>query len=352
MPSQRGVSVAVTGLIANESPAPGVGIARSLRARAFSGRITGLLYDALEAGAFLEGLLDHTYIIPYPSEGGEDFFQRLLYIREHSGLDVLIPTLDAELLPLIRLARRLARAGVRTFLPTAEQFQLRGKDRLYDLKTRHGLPVPRARALYDAGAVWKLRGEFEFPLFVKGVFYEAYRAAGEAEALAHFQKLQARWGLPVVIQEAVDGEEYDVAALGDGRGGTVGAVAMRKMQLSDKGKAWAGVTVADERLIKLCRRTIAALKWRGPLELEVIKARRDGTYHILEINPRFPAWVFLAQGAGQNLPHACLRLALGEKASPMSSYQAGIMFVRAAQDIVCPVSRLERISVQGEWHAS
>ncbi len=338
--------VGVTGMIAGESPAPGVAVIRSLRAASrFSGRVIGLAYDALEAGNFLQGVADEVFLIPYPSQGNEDFFQRLLQIKRHSGLDVLIPTLDAELPLVIKMSQWLREKGIATFLPTAEQFNLRAKDRLYAMAAQHGLPVPRSRCVFDAAGILNIGLEFRFPIVVKGIFYEAYLAHNPEEALAHFQKVQAKWGLPVIVQAYIQGDEYDVAALGDGRGGVIGAVPMRKTVLSEKGKAWAGVTVADDRLLALTRQAIEALEWRGPLELEIIKS--CDRYYIIEINPRFPAWIYLAQGAGQNLPHACLELAQGRKIEPLPPYQSGVAFIRAAMDHVISVSQLEGMTIRG-----
>lgn len=338
--------VGVTGMIAGESPAPGVAVIRSLRADPrFRGRIVGLAYDALEAGNFLQGVADEVFLIPYPSQGNEDFFQRLLQIKRLSGLDVLIPTLDSELPLVIKMSRWLKDKGIATFLPTAEQLQLRAKDRLSAMASQHGLPVPRSRCVFDAAGILNIGSEFRFPLFVKGIFYEAYLAHSAEEALHYFQKVQAQWGLPVIVQAQIQGDEYDVAALGDGRGGIVGAVPMRKTVLSEKGKAWAGVTVADDRLLEITRRTVEALEWRGPLELEIMKSRDQ--YYILEINPRFPAWIFLAQGAGQNLPYACLELAQGKKVKPFAPHRAGVAFIRAALDHVIPVAQLEGMAMRG-----
>jgi len=337
--------VAVTGMIAGESPAPGVGVIRSLRAHPkFRGRIVGLAYDALESGNFLEGVADDVFLIPYPSQGEEDFFNRLARIKKAGGLDVLMPTLDAELLPVIQAEGRLKKLGVATFLPTKEQFLLRAKDRLYAMAKKNGLPVPRSRAVYDAASA--MNSGLPLPFYVKGLFYEAFLASTPRQAAEHFEKVRLKWGLPVILQEAIPGDEYDVCALGDGKGGVLGAVPMRKMQLSDKGKAWAGVTIEDKKLLALATDAVAALRWRGPLELEIMKSR--GKYYILEINPRFPAWVYLTQGAGQNLPYACLELALGKRVRKLPPYKTGVMFVRAATDHVMPVGRLESIMTRGE----
>ncbi|MBI5630652.1 MAG: ATP-grasp domain-containing protein [Elusimicrobia bacterium] len=341
--------VGVSGMIANESPAPGTAVIRSLRASpSFNGKVVGLAYDAMEAGNFIEGVADEVFLVPYPSQGHEDYFKRLLYIKQRTGLNALIPTLDAELLPIIQMSDWLKAKGIATFLPTQEQFRLRAKDQLFQMAARHALPVPRSLSLFDPAMLWSLDREVRYPLLIKGIFYEAYLARDPQEAAAHFEKIRQKWGLPVVVQEFVPGDEYDVAAVGDGRGGVVGAVPMRKMQLSDKGKAWAGVTVSDDKLMELARKTIKALKWRGPLELEVMKSR--GAYYIIEINPRFPAWIYLAQGAGQNLPLACLELALGRTPAPFAPHKPGVVFMRSAMDFIMPMSKLQALTADGECH--
>jgi carbamoyl-phosphate synthase large subunit len=53
------------------------------------------------------------------------------------------------------------------------------------------------------------------------------------------------------------------------------------------------------------------------MELELIKTSGNDLY-LIEINPRIPAWVYLAVGAGQNLPEALVKLALGIEVEPFT----------------------------------
>jgi carbamoyl-phosphate synthase large subunit len=150
------------------------------------------------------------------------------------------------------------------------------------------------------------------------------------------------------VQQFIPGEEYNVAALGDGHGNTAGAVAMRKTMLTDKGKGWCGVAIDNKKLTELTENVIGALSWRGPLEVEILKDIQSGEYYVIEINPRFPAWIYLAAGAGLNLPYYAIRLALGlPLPNPLPTYRAGTMFVRISLDQISDMAAYEQLSTLG-----
>jgi carbamoyl-phosphate synthase large subunit len=121
---------------------------------------------------------------------------------------------------------------------------------------------------------------------------------------------------------------------------------MRKMYITDKGKAWAGITLEDDALIDLAKKFVAATKWRGGFEVEIMKTANDELY-IMEINPRFPAWIYLSAGAGQNQPAALVKMALGEKVEPFTTYDVGKLFIRYSWDLIVDVSRFQQFSAFG-----
>jgi carbamoyl-phosphate synthase large subunit len=346
--SEKKPIVAVTGLNATDNPGPGVSVIRSIRHDpTFEGRIVGLAYDALEPGIYARDVVDDVFLLPYPSEGVEALKERLLRINERVALDVVIPTLDAELPSFIAAEGALAEAGIHTFLPTREQFDLRSKVHLQAMGARAGIPVPQQRTLSDVSDLYALHQELPYPLYVKGLYYGAALARSVDEAVAAFHRVVASWGMPVIVQQAIDGDEFDVVAVGDGRGGLVGAVPMKKTYLTDKGKGWAGITVKDPRLHELAQQFAAATDWQGPCELEIMKDR-DGEYYLLEVNPRFPAWVYLSAGAGLNLPAATVKLALGKPFASTDDYRAGTMFTRISIDLIADLSDFQQLTELGE----
>jgi carbamoyl-phosphate synthase large subunit len=163
----------------------------------------------------------------------------------------------------------------------------------------------------------------------------------------YFNKISAKWGLPIVIQEFIYGTEYNVTGLGDGEGNTIAAVPMRKQYITEKGKAWGGISISDKKILALTDKFVSQTKWRGGFELELMK-NRDNEFYFLEINPRMPAWIYLAVGVGQNIPEALVNLAMGDKVKPFDSYAVGKMFIRYAWDMIVDISEFQTISSTGE----
>ena len=346
--NKKPLTIAVTGLNATDNPGPGMTVIRSLRHYSqFERRIVGLAYDTLDPGIYARDLVDDVFLIPYPSQGPDALEARLRYIHERVGLDVVVPTLDSELASFIALEPKLRELGIGTFLPTKEQLDMRSKVNLAELGQRADISVPATRVIGSVQDLYTIHEQVPFPLLVKGVYYGAELARSLDEAVRAFHKVTAQWGLPVIVQSFVAGDELDVVAVGDGEGGLVGAVPMKKTYITDKGKGWAGITIKDPQLIALTRRFAAASRWRGPCEVEVIKDRRGG-YHLLEVNPRFPAWAYLSAGAGMNLPLAVVQLAAGQQVQPMEQYRVGTMFVRISMDQIANLEDFQAITQTGE----
>jgi len=344
---RRPLCVAVTGLNATDNPAPGVAVIRALRVAHPEYRYVGLAYDALDPGIYAEDIINEIFLLPYPSQGMEPLLSRLEYVHERVGIDVIIPTLDAELPSFISLEPRLHALGIATFLPTRDQLELRGKGQLAALGAAAGVAVPATAVVTSIAELEQVHHRVPYPLFVKGLFYGATLAHNLDEAIASFHKVIEQWGVPIIVQTMVPGEEVNVVAVGDGRGGLVGAVAMKKMLITDKGKGWAGVTIKDPKLMELTRAFMAATSWRGPCEIEAIRDRK-GAFHLIEINPRFPAWVYLSCAAGCNLPNSVVELAMGRALTPLADYEAGKLFVRISIDQIATLDDFQRVMLTGE----
>jgi carbamoyl-phosphate synthase large subunit len=346
--NRKKVTVAVTGLNNIDSPGPGIPVIRGIReSNDFDVRIIGFAYEHLEPGIYMRDLVDKTYMIPYPSEGKDALFKRIQEVHRIEKLEVIIPNFDAELFSFIKLESRLAEIGIKTYLPTIEQFEERNKSNLPAYGEKYGVNVPVGTEVFSISDLDNTLKSMNYPVMIKGKYYDAYPANSLEQAVIYFSKMSAKWGYPVIVQEFIKGTEVNVVALGDGKGNLIAAVPMRKQYITDKGKAWGGITIEDPLLLDLARKIISQTRWKGGMELELIRSA-DNKLYLLEINPRIPAWVYLAVGAGQNIPEALLKLTLGMKVNPFTRYDVGKMFVRYSYDMIVDLELFSRLTTSGE----
>jgi len=346
---RRKITVGVTGLNNIDSPGPGIPVIRALKeSSAFDVRIIGLSYETLEPGIYMQELVDKVYQLPLPTAGTSVLKERLQYIHEAEKPDVIIPNFDAELHNFIRISPWMQEElGIATFLPSHDAFEERQKSELTKFGKKYGVQVPASHMITQIQELKKLEEEIDYPMVIKGRYYDAYIASSYEQASSYFYKIVAKWGYPVIVQEFVTGTEVNVTALGNGKGSCIGAVPMRKLYITDKGKAWSGISLEDDKLMEISRHIVEKSQWRGGCELEFIKTRKE-EYYLIEMNPRFPAWVYLANGCGQNHAEALVKMALGEEVRPFTRYSSGKMFIRYSYDMIVDISEFEKISTAGE----
>lgn len=349
MTGKKEITIAVTGLNAIDSPGPGISVIRGLRdSKEFNVRIIGLVYEILEPGIYMDGIVDKVYQIPFPSNGFDSMLERINHIHKIENIDVIIPNFDAEIMTFIKMKPFLKDMGIKIMIPDKDQFDERLKGNLNEFGDKYKVNVPRSEAAHSIKELEDIIEDMEFPVMIKGKFYDAYIAHSLSQATEYFYKISAKWGTPIIVQQFIKGTEFNVTAIGDGKGKMIGAVSMRKTFITDKGKAWAGISIDDPKLIQMAENIVSKSKWPGGLELELMKDDKTDELYLIEINPRFPAWVYLAVGCGQNHPEMLVKMALGETVEPMREYSVGKMFIRYSYDLICDLDKYASLSILGE----
>lgn len=352
MPSEiLNIHVAVTGLSAADNPYPGLGIARSLRfAPEFKGSISGFVFEPLSNAAYNKAVIDRVYLVPYPAAGHEALFDRILEINRKHPVNVIIPALDSEVLIYTQIEKRLNDIGVRLLLPSASSVKQSSKNLLYEFGLKHSINVPKTFILNSAEEIRSKSADIGIPFMLKGVLSDARTCRSVEQGESEYMNLFDLWGYPILMQQRIAGEEFDVIALADKNSETAGALVMKKFGLTDKGKAFAGVTVEHPALIEITGKILKCLKWIGPVECEFICDNESGVPYLMEINSRFPSWLYLATESGQNLPLSALKIALDIPFKPPKNYQMGKLFFRTVTDIEISPLKLMELAVSGEVH--
>ena len=338
--------VGVSGINATDNPGPGVAVARSLKEDDPGIQLIGLSYDVHDPGNYLDCFFENSFLLPYPSQGWLPLEAACEKVRRKTGMNFLIPCLDAELPLMIRYQPQLERLGIRSFLPTEAQFDLRSKDKLMELADELGCRYPKTLVANSLDQVAdSLKQEVSLPAMIKGRYYKAYLVYNLQAALLKGAEIAAEWGYPLLIQERVEGSEINLIGLGDGEGGLLGRVAIRKQLTTHLGKVWTAVTIVDEALLRLSENFCRVTKWRGPFEIECIQSG-SGLY-LIEINPRFPAWVYFATAVGVNLPRRLIDYASTGACEDSLDYPVGKFLVRQTSEFVTELSNFQNLVALG-----
>lgn len=342
------IVVAVSGINAVDNPGPGTGICKALKESDLDVRTIGLAYDAMEPGVYMDNIIDKSYIMPYPSGSREAFIERIKHIHSVEKIDVIISALDAELPIYMDIEPILKELGIKMLIPTKEMFKTRDKLRLKELAEKIGVKAPEYRSCTSIKDLHDSTEEVGFPCMVKGPFYEAFKANNISEAEGYFHKIAMAWGYPIIVQKFITGDEYDVIGCGDGKGNDIGVFAIRKMTITKLGKVWNAVSIKNEKLLEATKKVVKGLSWRGGFEFEVLVESSSQDIYVLEINPRFPAWVYFAAGCGINLPERMVKLLLNKEYETHSDYDSGKLMIRFTNEMIKDIKDFEQISTTGE----
>lgn len=338
--------IAVSGINATENPGPGVAVARSLK-EAFPGvKVIGLSYDPNDPGHYLKKWIDQSFILPFPTKGWSSMFARLKEVQEKTGFDLLIPNLDVELPLLIKYHQECIDSKIKTYLPSETQFDLRSKSVLGNIAEEIGCLYPKTWAVFSDSEIIKILNSQEFPKMIKGNYYKAYKVFNVSSALEKAAEISAEWGYPILIQQPVSGAEINLVGLGNGEGDLCGAVCIKKQTVTSLGKVWTAITIKDQMLFDLGKEFCRQTKWKGPFEIEAIRSQNK--IYLIEINPRFPAWIYFATAVGVNLPARLFELAHKGTCTNSIEYPSGLHLIRHTEESLGDIGIYQDLITEGQ----
>lgn len=268
---------------------------------------------------------------------GDDpaFVDTVAELCRRAGVDVLVPTVDSELLPLCRRRSEFEDAGTVVLAPTVATLE-RCLDKWDLVRTCAPLGVAPATALVDDAFD---ATSWAYPAIVKPREGSGGRGVARVDSPADLAAV-ARDGSHIV-QGYLPGVEHsiDVLAYRDGR---VAAVVPRSRLKVDSGIAVAGRTERSAELVELGRRVAEAIGLTCVANVQA-KAGPDGVPRLLEVNPRFPGSMPLTIAAGVDMPSLALADALGLQVPTDVDFRE-VAMVRHWEDIVLDADEFGALS--------
>ena len=131
----------------------------------------------------------------------------------------------------------------------------------------------------------------------------------------------------MLIQQFSDGTEYGVDTYVDMISHKPVSIFIKEKLRMRAGETEKSVSVKDDVLFSLIRRTLSSLSLSGPVDIDVFSIA--GRYYISEINPRFGGGYPHAHTCGMNFPRLIANnLAGKENADTTGNYEEGICMLK------------------------
>ena len=224
----------------------------------------------------------------------------------------------------------------------------------YQLAADVGVPHPRTFYPKNGNEVSKL--DLEFPVILKPAFKrrsnrftrdKAWRVDDRQMLAARYAEAAELVGSDaVMVQELISGggeAQFSYAALcSDGR--TLASVTARRTRQYpvEFGHSSSYVETVDQPDIEEpARRLLAAMRYTGLAEVEFKYDQKDGSYKLLDVNPRAWTWQELCAAAGVDFPYLLWRSIHGEQVPELRG-RPGVRWVRLSTDVAAASSEIWR----------
>ena len=237
--------------------------------------------------AFVDGF------VALPAAGEPDFAQRCLEAVRRLEIGLLVPLIvESEFLPLDDARERFEALGCRLLVPPREIF-LRTGDKLdfANFLEEIGVPGPRTQAYDPAMEIER------FPVYLKPRRGSGSIGTSRIES-AHSLHETARGRSGLIVQEAVEGAEFTVDAFAAAPGRVVAAVPRERIAIK-AGVSVKGRTYRHPEIEAIVRNVVEKTGLSGPANVQGM-LRADGSFSIIEMNPRFSGTLALTTAAGIN----------------------------------------------------
>ncbi len=303
------VRAIISGCHSGPNPAPGLGIARSLRV-AYPNIVLVAKDHTTQSSGVHADVFDERWIARAWDEIDLQTHRDHILQRLSSGDTYYFPGSDLEV-------RWLAREPhPRVLSPASAAIEGTAKPlvdaaRLLDVSVPPFLSMTAgSREIHTFGVA------NDWDLWAKGPVLDARRVRNWLQAEWAIESLPTLWGeQPFFLQRHVQGTDVCLAfAAFEGR--LLGTAWMEKQLVTQEGKCWsAGVSECPRAIHESLAALVARCHWTGGGELEFVRDEH-GTLWLIDWNQRFPAWIHGATLTGVNLPARLLEAASGVARAP------------------------------------
>lgn len=259
-----------------------------------------------------------------PSINHETYVKSIIEISNKHNVCLIIPTIDTELLALMRNRIEIESSTKSKLLLSDNYFIEICRDKINFQKDmeKHGFKMPK---LID-----EINRNSKFPIFVKPKSGSSSINAYRVDNYIDYENIINMVSNPI-IQECVSGEEYTIDAFLDFNSKIISIVPRLRLA-TRSGESLKGKIVKDKEVVDEVIKVLNTYKPIGHITLQLLK--NDTGIYFIEINPRYGGGAPMSINSGANTPEFLMRLMNGESLKYFEDYYDGDIHLRFDNSII------------------
>lgn len=233
------------------------------------------------------------------------YIQQLVDICVEDKIDLVLPTIDTDLLVLSQNVTAFEAVGTKVLISKPDKILVcRDKNNTGDFFVSCGLKAPKTCNNYK---------EYDgaFPCFIKpkdgSSSINAFKVEDEEELAVYAGQVE-----DYIIQPFVSGREFTIDIFCDFDGNPVYITPRERLQVR-AGEVLKTQIFMDNTMIEEAKKLCKAFKPCGPMTVQLIQDMNTGENYYIEINPRYGGGAPLSMKSGARSAEALLRLLCGEE---------------------------------------
>lgn len=255
----------------------------------------------------------------------DSYIDELLAICRSDNIDLVIPTIDTDLLILSENKNRFEEVGTKVLISSPEMISIcRDKNKTSAFFETCGLKAPKP--VND----WTIY-EGEYPAFIKPKDGSSSINAYKVDNLEEL-KLYASQIEDYVVQPFVDGKEYTIDIICGWDGVPISIVPRERLQVR-AGEVLKTRIDLDSKMIEEAKKLCEVFRPCGPITVQLIRDHNTGVDYYIEINPRFGGGAPLSMKAGSRSAEIVLMLLMNEAIKEVTEVADGAIYSRFDQSV-------------------
>ena len=233
------------------------------------------------------------------------YIQQLVDICVADKIDLVMPTIDTDLLVLSQNTAAFDAIGVKVLISKLDKILIcRDKNNTGEFFEACGLKAPRTYNNYK-----EYPGSY--PCFIKpkdgSSSINAFKVEDEEELEVYANQVD-----DYIIQPFVSGREFTIDIFCDFEGNPIFITPRERVQVR-AGEVLKTMIYMDDVMIEEAKTLCKSFKPCGPMTVQLIQDKNTGDNYYIEINPRYGGGAPLSMKSGARSAEALLKLICGEK---------------------------------------